>query len=256
MSTVSSMSLFFVATLQQQRFQPDSYQFFPALHKREPTTHFYLSIFPSCVPVFLRTWFHKAQTAIAQSVYKTSFHTAPQGSITPPKQPPLDCQNFPARDPQPSCSTCGLPANASCPCCEDKFCHTHIYQCRECQISFCGDCLDLHSLEGHWSDSDTARAMVDSIHRCSSFGQPMYEQSSTRHNQSTFTINRFTNSAFTSPSSPSSSFPASVRRNSRSCSWRSTIHALLRRIHTRNYLAHSARCLLSIFAPFSLEVAQ
>lgn len=251
MSTVSSMSSFFVTTLQQQRFQADSYQFFPVLHKREPTTYFHLSIFPSCAPVFLCTWFHKAQTATQQSIYKTSFHTAPQGSITPPKQPSLDCQSFPAQDAQPSCSTCGFPANTSCPCCEDKFCHSHIYQCRECQISLCGDCLDLHSLEGHWSDSDTARAMVDSIHRRSSFGQPMYEQSSTRHNQFKFTSNRFA-----STSSPSASDLVSIRRNSRSCSWPSTISALLRRIHTRNYLAHSARLLLSIFAPFSPEAAQ
>lgn len=264
MSTVWSMLLFFITTLQQQRVRPSFYWSFPGLHKQGPDAYPRSSIFLGNAHTFLCAWFPKNKIAAPQSICKTFIHAAPQGSVTAlhVERPSPDCQTyFATRDAQPSCATCGLPASASCPCCEDKFCHSHIYQCGECQISFCGDCLDLHSIEGHWSDSDTARAMVDSMLRRSSSSQPMHEQSSTRHTQRGFTSgefasNRFTNSAFTSPSSPSSSCPAPVQRSSQSRSWRSTIHALLRRIHTRNYLAHSAHRLLSIFTPFSPEAAQ
>lgn len=247
-STVSSMLLFFVTTLQQQRVQPGFYQSFSVLHKCKPATHPRLSVFLSCAQASLCTWFHKGQTAAAQRICKASFHAKPQGSATALhiEGASPDCQNvFSTYDAQPSCFICGLPGHASCLCCEDKFCHSHIYQCHECQISFCGACLDLHSLEGHWSDSDTASAMADSMHRRSSLSQPMREQSSTHRPQRGFTSNRFANI----------SFLASVQRNSQSYSWRSTIQAFLRRTHTRNYLAHSARPLFSIFALFSSEAA-
>jgi hypothetical protein len=65
-------------------------------------------------------------------------------------------------DPQ-HCFVCGLPANESCFGCDEKFCHSHVYSCSDCQIALCADCLDTHHADGHWSDSDTAHAMADSI---------------------------------------------------------------------------------------------
>src|SRR5262249_30172698 len=53
----------------------------------------------------------------------------------------------------------------SCPECDQHFCLSHIYQCDECQHAFCRDCFTRHSSEGHWSDSDTADAMIHSVHR-------------------------------------------------------------------------------------------
>ncbi len=61
------------------------------------------------------------------------------------------------------CSVCGLPASESCPCCDESFCRSHVYSCSDCQTVFCGACLDTHFADGHWSDSDTARAMADSV---------------------------------------------------------------------------------------------
>jgi len=64
-----------------------------------------------------------------------------------------------------SCSICAIPATLLCPCCEVQLCRSHVYQCADCQATFCGRCLDLHSLEGHWSDSDTTSAMLESAGR-------------------------------------------------------------------------------------------
>ena len=80
-------------------------------------------------------------------------------SRTPP-QP-----DFPSSDGEPACFVCAIAASESCYCCDQRFCRRHIYQCAECQTAFCGDCLDLHAAEGHWSDSDTAAALADSSYR-------------------------------------------------------------------------------------------
>lgn len=247
MSTVSSISLFSVATLQPKRVRPGFCQSFSALHKYEPPTHSRFSIFFTRAYKSFFAWINKIATATAPSICSTSFHARLQG-CTPSSsvERSQERQNiFSVHDIQPSCSTCGLPASTSCPHCEDKFCHSHIYPCRECQILFCGDCLDLHSLDGHWSDSDTARAMLDSIHRHSSPSHPMHTQSSTRHPQRGFASNSFTSNKFTSSRFTSSL--ASAQCNSRPCSRRLTIRALL---------SHSARSLFAIFALFSPEVAQ
>src|SRR5262249_15034650 len=63
------------------------------------------------------------------------------------------------------CSICAIPATLLCPCCEIQFCRSHVYQCADCQARLCGRCLDLHRLEGHWSDSDTTSAMLASAGR-------------------------------------------------------------------------------------------
>jgi hypothetical protein len=89
--------------------------------------------------------------------------------------------------------------------------------------------------------------MFDSMHLRSSLSHPMHKQSSTRHTQRGFTSNRSTSSSFINSKFIITSSLTSAPRNSRACSWRSTIHTLL---------AHSALLLLSIFALFSAEAAQ
>jgi hypothetical protein len=71
------------------------------------------------------------------------------------------CLSIPT-DPQ-YCFVCGLPASESCSCCDESFCRSHVYFCSDCQLALCAGCLDTHHADGHWSDSDTARAMADSI---------------------------------------------------------------------------------------------
>jgi hypothetical protein len=58
-----------------------------------------------------------------------------------------------------ACPVCGLLARKVCHGCGEKFCHAHVYDCLECDTPLCGACMDDHSAEGHWSDSDTAREM-------------------------------------------------------------------------------------------------
>jgi hypothetical protein len=69
------------------------------------------------------------------------------------------------RDPHPTdptvdnhslCPVCDTPSTSVCPCCDQNFCSTHIYICTDCNTTCCGDCLDTHRADGHWSDSDTA----------------------------------------------------------------------------------------------------
>jgi hypothetical protein len=57
------------------------------------------------------------------------------------------------------CSICGLSATRSCLSCDRAFCHPHLYACNDCETFLCGSCLDLHNLDGHWSDSDTTAAL-------------------------------------------------------------------------------------------------
>jgi len=61
------------------------------------------------------------------------------------------------------CPVCHALARKSCHCCADKFCNNHIYICAECDTPLCGECTDAHLLEGHASDSATAREMYYSI---------------------------------------------------------------------------------------------
>jgi hypothetical protein len=69
---------------------------------------------------------------------------------------------FPIVQGEQACCVCALSATGSCHICEENLCWRHIYQCAECQTSFCGACFDVHRGEGHWSDSDTAAALADS----------------------------------------------------------------------------------------------
>lgn len=62
-----------------------------------------------------------------------------------------------------ACPVCGVLARKICHECGEKFCHAHVYACAECSTPLCGACMDEHSAEGHWSDSDTAREMVGSV---------------------------------------------------------------------------------------------
>jgi hypothetical protein len=54
------------------------------------------------------------------------------------------------------CPVCDTPSTSVCPCCDRHFCGAHIYTCTDCNTTCCGDCLDAHCADGHWSDSDIA----------------------------------------------------------------------------------------------------
>jgi hypothetical protein len=54
------------------------------------------------------------------------------------------------------CPVCDTTSTSVCPCCDENFCGAHIYTCTDCNTTCCGDCLDAHRADGHWSDSDTA----------------------------------------------------------------------------------------------------
>jgi hypothetical protein len=53
------------------------------------------------------------------------------------------------------CLVCERASCNSCPVCEQDFCETHLYRCADCGNRFCGNCLDDHRSDGHWTDSDT-----------------------------------------------------------------------------------------------------
>lgn len=234
MSTVSSISIFFITAFQQQPFRYSFFRSFTVLHRRAPKSSLHHGVFLCLTRAFFGTWFPKSKTAASQSICKSHFHTKLQGCAAARcgERTSPDCQTyFAAHDDQLSCSICGLPASVLCLCCENRFCRSHIYQCRECQSAFCGDCLDLHNLEGHWSDSDTASAMVASMYRRPAHSQPT-ERSSTRCPKRGF---------------PIASCLSFVPRNSQVLSWNSTVCALM---------AHSARRLFSISELFSPEAAQ
>jgi hypothetical protein len=54
------------------------------------------------------------------------------------------------------CPFCDTPSTSACLGCDQHFCGAHIYTCTDCNTTCCGDCLDTHRADGHWSDSDTA----------------------------------------------------------------------------------------------------
>jgi hypothetical protein len=54
------------------------------------------------------------------------------------------------------CLVCSTHSSASCPVCDQDFCGNHLYECLDCNNSYCGRCLDDHRADGHWTDSDTA----------------------------------------------------------------------------------------------------
>ena len=59
--------------------------------------------------------------------------------------------------PPSECPICGVHATTRCPECHVTFCSRHLYFCSDCGLGLCGICLDLHSSEAHWCDSDTSR---------------------------------------------------------------------------------------------------
>ncbi len=54
------------------------------------------------------------------------------------------------------CVVCDAASCRSCPVCDQHFCSNHLYICSDCDNQYCGNCLDEHRADGHWSDSDTA----------------------------------------------------------------------------------------------------
>ena len=62
----------------------------------------------------------------------------------------------------PLCPVCDVVSAKSCFDCEQQFCASHIYSCADCGNLYCGDCLDAHHADGHWTDSDTAFELASS----------------------------------------------------------------------------------------------
>ena len=58
------------------------------------------------------------------------------------------------------CPVCAQLADRPCSSCTQNFCPRHLFDCPDCQLSLCASCFDLHNLDGHWSDSDTAAALA------------------------------------------------------------------------------------------------
>jgi len=84
----------------------------------------------------------------------------------PPDLPPNTLPGSVARTPlppDPPCDTCALPGSHFCLSCDHPVCSRHLYPCSDCQLALCGNCFDLHTLEGHWSDSDTALALARTL---------------------------------------------------------------------------------------------
>jgi hypothetical protein len=80
-------------------------------------------------------------------------------------------------DDPPLCLVCDTPSCNSCPVCEQDFCETHLYLCADCGNQYCGNCLDEHRADGHWTDSDTAAEM--------NYAQRIYsEQAACSHHRS------------------------------------------------------------------------
>jgi hypothetical protein len=96
-------------------------------------------------------------------------------TLLPPDLPSHPLSGSASRTPLPPnlpCDTCALPASQFCLSCDHPVCSRHLYPCSDCQLAFCGNCFDLHNLEGHWSDSDTALALARTLRLGSqSFGQ-------------------------------------------------------------------------------------
>jgi hypothetical protein len=59
-------------------------------------------------------------------------------------------------DGPPLCLVCDTAPCNSCPACEQDFCEAHIYLCADCGSQLCGNCLDEHRADGHWTDTATA----------------------------------------------------------------------------------------------------
>ncbi len=78
-----------------------------------------------------------------------------------PKHPRASHDDTPLpRRPSPQlCPICAFPAARSCSSCDAHFCHSHLYACPDCDIRLCSPCLNLHHLDGHWSDSDTTSTL-------------------------------------------------------------------------------------------------
>ena len=70
----------------------------------------------------------------------------------------------PATDSHSLCLTCGILSNRTCVDCDQRFCGIHLYTCNDCNVQCCGDCLDAHHADGHWSDSDTASELAHAHH--------------------------------------------------------------------------------------------
>ena len=94
-----------------------------------------------------------------------SFPSAQSISVALPLADPCkrpDASPPVAPPPADQCPVCAVPAHYACPCCGQAHCQRHLYDCPDCQLVFCGPCFDRHTLEGHWSDSQTAAALAGS----------------------------------------------------------------------------------------------
>jgi len=146
-------------------FQPNRFQLYSLLFFYPENLSFFQSDahnlgVATCLPI---SEIHGPKLVeLTQSVTAT-FRSDLLGKAEPLGTLPATCRlNFPVAHGGQACCVCALFAEGSCHICDENLCGRHIYQCPECQISFCGDCFDLHGTEGHWSDSDTVAALADS----------------------------------------------------------------------------------------------
>ncbi len=105
----------------------------------------------------------EVQISSEASFYLNSGESRIEAPSLPASSPDAQLGSFVKDDPL-LCLICELPATISCPDCEENFCCRHMYQCHQCQTTFCGDCFDIHADDGHWSDSAAAAAIFDSAH--------------------------------------------------------------------------------------------
>src|ERR1051325_6977683 len=139
-------------TFQPNWFQLHSLPFF------SPQNLFFLRSDPSnldvvtCLPV---SEIHGPDILELTQRITATFHDLVDKAEPPAALPAASGRlDFPVAHGGQTCCVCALSAEESCYICDANLCWRHIYQCAECQISFCGECFDVHH-EGHWSDSDT-----------------------------------------------------------------------------------------------------
>lgn len=242
MSTMTSISIFLSTALQPHPYFQRCWDSLIIPGKCKATSSFCFSHYrssaawPSADYLFdvLCSYLHKTSAAAFLVINEASFQRQPAGrEIEAQVQLSSSNSNFCSpQDDQQFCPTCGLPVSDSCPGCDENFCSRHTYQCGDCLNTFCTDCFNLHSADGHWCDSATTDALINSTRSQLARGQQTYRlRAASQHN----------------PRSPNHSCETLRSHNSLSDSRPSKLRA---------FMAHSLRRLVPIFTALSAEAIQ